>query len=688
MRVRGARERRRGRAVPTPRRGLERVRRRLAGSPPATWVTGAALVLAVLLSLPAFGIPLDIDEHLLIGQADGSSPWMGSALDVYCFSSGEPAEVRERVARGSLPWFTCPEWKYALWRPAASLLFAAERLFFGLDRTGYQLHTLLWYLLSIAAAGVLLRRCLPGALGAGALLLFAVHGFHAEPLGWLGARHPMVAAVPGFLAVAAHLRWRLGGWRPGAWLAPAGFALGLALSETGLQCMAFLVAFELLAGPGGWRGRARALLPAVLLVAGYLLLYRALDRGVHGFYGYTDPFAEPLQFLGSGVVQLDLLLGRVMTAGGPSRWTKFLLLPAAWLLHHVLASLPERERASCRWLALGGFLALLPVLAGVPEDRVLFVPSLAACALVAATARLLLLQLRGRRPRRLVLGAACAAVVAVHVVPAPARLPLRLIALGGAARAQRAALGEPALVDGRTVLVLVAPRWLVGQLGGYALERAGAARPRSWHLLSMTWADHRLERTGDDRFELSVEGGWCLDVRQFRDVQSHPLRAGEVVRQGPLTVSVLEVLEGVPRRIEVVLDRSLDDPSLAFLSLRGEALAPVALPPCGGSIPIADPRRALERAGRDPQRGPGSSKAGKRRDSTQLVSRPSTEPLCSSAAISPSMQAPPSPCEPGATTWSELGKCRAASSPKRGGVTGSKVPERINAGASERTGSP
>ncbi len=73
---------------------------------------------------------------------------------------------------------------------------------------GYHLHSLAWYLAVVALFGVLLRRFLPGALGALALLLFTVDDAHLLPVGWISNRNALISTAGGLLGLWMHLEWR------------------------------------------------------------------------------------------------------------------------------------------------------------------------------------------------------------------------------------------------------------------------------------------------------------------------------------------------------------------------------------------------------------------------------------------------------------------------------------------------
>ena len=88
---------------------------------------------------------------------------------------------------------------------------------------------------------------------------------------------------------------------------------------------------------------------------------------------------------------------------------------------------------------------------------------------------------------------------------------------------------------------------------------------------------------GTRALEIQVLGGALLEgvfETLFR-APNAPLRAGDIVPLGAWSVRILEDISGRPARFSVTFDRSVDDPSLAFLVWRGGALRAFVPPKLG-----------------------------------------------------------------------------------------------------------
>ncbi|WAS96663.1 hypothetical protein [Nannocystis punicea] len=142
-----------------------------------------------------------------------------------------------------------------------------------------------------------------------ALLLFAVDDAHAASVGWIAARHGLIGAVFGVLALLAHHHWRARGWTVGVVVGPGALALGLLAPESALACLGYLAAYALvLERAEGWRARVRTLAPYALVVVAWYAAYRAFGHGAQGCGMYLDPAADPLAFAVSALLHVPLLL--------------------------------------------------------------------------------------------------------------------------------------------------------------------------------------------------------------------------------------------------------------------------------------------------------------------------------------------------------------------------------------------
>lgn len=563
-----------------------------------------ALAVAALLGAATLGTGFLFDDWSLLAILEQRFPAAHGGIDVYRFIGGAE-DVKNLTAHGPFPWFCAPDLKLALFRPLSAALLALDNRLFGHAPFGWHLHSALWYLALVGAAGLVLRRLLDRPALAVALLLFASSDSHVMALAWIANRHSAVSVTLGLLGLAAHLRAREDGWRPGLYLAPLLCALGLLASETALGVLAYLVAFEIWGRDDAPRTRLRALAPPILLAVAYVLAYKLGGYGTYHSGSYIDPLGEPLSFLRVAPGRALSLIGSLFI--GPPADAHQQLLSLAWLwpilgmislavicvlLRPALGELSAGSRRSLRWLLIGAVLSLVPSLGGLPGSRLLIVPSLGAAALCGV----LLLgawRTRGGAGRTLLFGALVfmlairPALTSVASISALHRYALRLpeIARGAELPAQA----------GMTILAPVLPDFITAAYMPTVRLVDGTGVPRDWWFLSMAPRDHQLTRTAADRIELTSIGGPMLQTPFERLLRSAslPFSRGDEVRLAGMTVRVLEEQGGAPLRIEARFDRSLDDPSVWCIEWRDGKLRKRTLPRIGESVRIPYQRGAF-----------------------------------------------------------------------------------------------
>ena len=581
----------------------ESPRRRWLAFPRVLWLSLAA---ALVLALPTVGLGFFNDDyyHLLVLEEGPVVP--GSRFDLFRFASGDADETTYLMTQGPYPWWTLPELKLAFWRPLSSALTALDHRLFERAAVGWHLHSLLWYLGTVAVVGGLLRRLLPGAVGALALLLFALDGAHFLVVAWLANRNALVAALPALLGLWMHLEWREH-QRPGALpLSILGFAVGLMGGEGALGVMAYVGAYELWGNPEGRRERLAALAPLGLLAGTYLGLYKLYGYGAYGSGSYMDPLGEPGRYLLGVLARVPVLVGGLVLELPSDVWaldarTRGWLVGLGvltlglfgWLWRATWPQLTEEERRHCRWLLPGAALALLPVAATFPSQRLLLVPGVGGLVAVAA---ILVTAWRSRergwRPRGVAVGAGLVALA--HLVVAPLWWPLMTWSFQEMDRqVARSVESVEGAVDGeklpeQRVVTLACPLPTLTMYLPSVLAARGMPMPRAWWPLSMSPLPQQLTRTGEAAFELSLSEGRFL-TSEFEAIfrgPGHPLVQGATVELAGMKVTVLEADEEGPRRLGFELDAPLEDPSWVFLSWKDEALRPFTFPPVGQRVSL------------------------------------------------------------------------------------------------------
>jgi hypothetical protein len=130
--------------------------------------------------------------------------------------------------------------------------------------------------------------------------------------------------------------------------------------------------------------------PALAMLIGYLIVYRALGFGGLSSGMYTDPLAHPLRYLGRLLVHLPVMWLATLSPVPPSlTWfSPELMVPfavaglvafAVW----VLALWPLRGSGLVLWAGAFYVLALLPQMSAGASERALYFPAVAASILLA-----------------------------------------------------------------------------------------------------------------------------------------------------------------------------------------------------------------------------------------------------------------------------------------------------------------
>ena len=569
-----------------------------------------------LLCLPGLKLGLVADDYMHVAVLEKLLP-IGGPLDLFDWAPGSPEAIQPRIAHGPYPWTTDPNVRVVFFRPLSSALIALDHALFKNCVPLQHLHSTLWYGLIILACHLLFRRELPGVVAFLALLLFALDESHLFAAIWLANRNALVAAVPALFGLCAHLRWREDGWKPGLPLSLLGYALGLLGGETALGVLAYLAAYELFAAPGRWPRRLAAFLPATGLVFVYLAVYKTLGYGAHGSGFYIDPIGEPWTYLSQAPSRIVGLVGAKLLGFPADLWAlgSYIHILAvlsglagialvALLLKHHWSLVKAQERRLLSWMAPGAALSMLPVAATVPTSRLLLVPSVGVCVVLAVVlhawwqARKTIAVPRWR-------AAACWFLVVIHLLLPVAIWPAATAGFSVIGRKmERDALSpqsDAAMAGASRFVLLVAPDPMVNVYAAIIRAvRRHEPMPEGWLIVSPSPYPHRVRRTAPNRLEIEIVGGSIGS--QLADFLfsngEHPFRVGHKVEVVGATITVLEASDIGPTKMAVEFDRSLEDPALCFLSAKNGYLERMTMPAVGEEMDMPAQRSLISMLGR------------------------------------------------------------------------------------------
>ena len=362
-----------------------------------------ALVLGVLATLPALGVGLVHDDLMQRLALEGEVPGYARAPhELYDFTGSDPAGTRAMIEAGYFPWFADPALAIRFFRPLSSLLLALEVALF--DRAAFpaHVHSLLWFVLLACAAAAIFRRALSPRSATLATLVFVLAGAHADTTAWLAARHTLVGAALGALAVWAHVAGRTQAGRTQgrpriALLAIPALVLGMLASETALGAVVFILLYELIASQGPRRERVVATLPVLALGLAHLAFYVLGGYGTKNSGAYISPFDDPGAFA-AAIVSRGALLVAELYGALPSLITSMaepLQAPGAiygalaagscaLVLHLGRDRLAAGEGRALLWLGASSVVCLVPMVGGVVGGRLLPLALVGSSAVVGA----------------------------------------------------------------------------------------------------------------------------------------------------------------------------------------------------------------------------------------------------------------------------------------------------------------
>ena len=555
------------------------------------------IAIALLLALPALFSPLVFDDYLFEIQMDPTLHLPGLPPDpgLFSFVTGDPAQHAVLMEGGGLPWWTTDNLRISFWRPIASATHHLDHALWNRDAFFIHLHSLLWFVLLLFLLSRLYRRFHTPAVATLALALYAFDDARGWPLHMAANRNALIAAVFGVLVLIAHDRWRRDGWKPGVWLGPVFLGAGLLSAELALSTTAFLFAHALFIDDGSLRRRLVRLVPYAAVVIVWQITYSALGHGHEGSGAYIHPLAHPLRFA-ERLFENGPILALGQLAFPPAethafKWARFAveLKLFAWFVIAGFGALIWpllKRRAEVRFWIVGALLALIPLAAPPPMDRLLVFVGIGASGAIAA----LLAHAVDRPPGRLAQGA-IVVLALIHLVAAPLLLPFAGDGLRNMNRLETRideSVPSDRSITERSLVVFQAPSSLF--VTGLVLRRTlnDQPRPKNIRIISTWDEDTRVTRL--DAYTLRVKpshGFHPTWMGQGERAPWLPFAIGETVTLSDMTVTVTQVTDdGRAAEAEFRFSTPLEDPRWLWTRWSAWRLHPWTPPEVGAEATV------------------------------------------------------------------------------------------------------
>jgi len=503
---------------------------------------------------------------------------------MFSFFSDDPAHTTEIMDHGFFPWWTYKDIKGAFWRPLASITHWLDYILWPDTPLLMHVQSVLWYGALAAAVAFLYRRFISVAWVAGlAALLYAIDDAHGTPVDFLANRNAVMATLFGVLTLIIHDKWRRGNLRIGLFVGPTLLAASLLSAEAGIATCAYLFAYAAFIDRGTLRRRFAAMIPYVVVVVIWRVIWTYLGYGVENMGAYIDPLSEPLSYIGAVKNRAPfLLLGQLalppsdITMIFPLYTTLVWRIALIFLLILIVALIPLllRQR-SARFWAMGMILSVLPICATFPSDRLLTFVGIGAMGLVAQFIYFVFGKTEERK--KFIFWRIPALVLAgifilIHLIIAPLMLPVRaaypMIPKKFADKLMLTEGLDESVKDQDLIIVNPPITFLMLQ------------SPMMWECNNQPMPRHLRILTSSLFQPVEI---YCPDAKTL--VVRPAFSVGDRVELTGMTVEIREVRnDGQVSEAAFIFSTVLEDPSLRWLQHKDGAFVPFTLPAVGQKV--------------------------------------------------------------------------------------------------------
>jgi hypothetical protein len=558
------------------------------------------------------------------GMIPENSGKLSTVLSELHSSAHTKADTKRLKDYGVLPWWTRDDYRASNWRPLDSFTHWLDYRLFPNSAAMMHIHNILWFAVAIGVVAILYRQLISPIWAAGlAAFLYLLDDSNYFPAMWIANRCLLLSLVFGVLALIAHHRWRESHSLPAAILGPLCLLGSLLSTEAGIATFAYLFAYALIIDRANWVRRGLSLVPGLVVIILWRIVYSALGHGAYSSGFVIDPVGEPLRFAWAALVRGPILL-MAQWSFLPAEMFSFIYWREqinAWevsagslvLIFFIFLPLLRNNRTARFWLA-GMVLSAVPICASLPMNRNLLFVAIGAFGLLGQ----FVWSIQAKEdwlPRNRVWQATAWALLVVllviHVVLAGiGRIaqPRIVECVQGRFESTMQVGALPGIENQDLVLVNAPNPFSLFYLPPFKAHH-DQPLPRAIRTLAPGFGPFEIERTDAKTLLLKAKTGNLLSYQKrvgprsvylykhfnevFRD-KRFAFGVGDKTVLPRLTIEVIAVDEdGQPSQVSFNFDASLDDPRLRWLQWNWQewSYEPFDVPPVGQRHEIAGPPR-------------------------------------------------------------------------------------------------
>lgn len=565
-------------------------------------------LVGMLMVAPTLDVGLVGDDYvhrnLLLGR--DAHEHKATPFGLFTFVDGSAGHVQALKASGRVTWWAAEHLRLSFWRPLSELTHWLDYRLWPDTPALMHAQSILWYGLMVFLLGKFYRLLDDDPVRTGlATLIYAASCLHLLAVAWLAARNQLVAGCFSVLTMILYHHWRSRTSALHGWLAGVAMVLGLLSAEAAIVTAGYLAAYGLAYEHGRpWWPRLRALIPFMLIVVVWRVAYSHMGYGSAESGSYIDPGSSPVRFAQAMLVRMPALLlaqvfgatSSVLTQLSPPMQAVYASVAAAVVLLAAAVAQYFRLWSSplARFYALGAVLALVPVCAAEPNDRLLLCSQFGMSGLFALLFVQVASTARARRGAVALGGKVVVGLMAlVHLVllPGATLVSSALMKRALAPTTVNEPLSLPIAADERArhVIMLNPPAVLFVYYYPLVRDYFGAPNAASMQALAPGNQEVVLTVVDESTLRLSTAKGFVDPMS--RDAVRLPFKVGDAVDIGQVDVTVQELTpEGAPRTALFHFAAPLRDPRWKFLVWQGLGYGAFEMPAKGQVVrlPAAD----------------------------------------------------------------------------------------------------
>ena len=547
------------------------------------------VAIGVLLVLPSINTGIVADDHyhhIVIQEMD--VPGVTNDGNIFAFATGNEEQLQQAQDIGIFPWWAQSDLKLAFYRPLSAFTHVLDERFWPNQIWIYHLHSIFWYGALLFALSVFYKRLSQeesGIIATLALFLYAIDDAHGSVVGWIANRNATIAVTLGIIVLILHDRAQKNPTKIGQNIAPY-FMLIFALlaGESAIAVGGYLFAYAVFLDKNTILQRTIRLLPYLIIVVFWRILYHYVGAGTHGSALYIDPASDPITFLGAAISRVPILLSASIGGLWSDFWpmypksiqpfivlfSLFLLILFGWFVWPAL-----KKSQNARFFALGSFLASVPIAATVPADRLLLFVTVGTAGLLASA-----IIIRTQKQRFVVF--ATTTLLIVHIVFSAPLLAVRSRSMQTIS--DFVALSDeswPSNIDGKTVIFVnppMDPSIGYAQLARFAQERSTAEHT---HWLTTGNTEIIVSRIDEKTLVLTQENG-MLSSPTEQLLRINPFFVGERISLSGFEVEIEAITEdGRPLQVRYTFKQPLENQIYVFMVWEDHGFIPYDPPMIG-----------------------------------------------------------------------------------------------------------